>query len=66
MSYVLVFGTRSATAEKVERALINEERLRKALEHIESVCVAGLTHDEALNTVTWARERAKEALEQEV
>lgn len=34
MSHVMVFGTRSATVEEVERALINQERLRAALEDI--------------------------------
>ena len=33
-SHVMVFGSRSATVEEVERALINEERLRAALEDI--------------------------------
>lgn len=65
MSYVLVFGTRSATAEEVERALINEERLREALEDIRvetTEDIAGLPRDEALNVITWVRERAEEAL----
>ena len=39
---------------------------RSALKHIESVCVAGLTHEEAQNTITWVRECAREALETEV
>lgn len=72
MSHVMVFGTRSATVEEVERALINQERLRAALKHIEgmcvfeNICVTELTRKEALNTITWIRERAREALEQEV
>lgn len=69
MSHVMVFGTRSATVEEVERVLINEERLREALEDIRvetTEDIAGLPRDEALNVITWVRERAEEALKKEV
>ena len=51
------------------------ERVRKleeALKHIEgmcvfeNICITELTRKEALNTITWIRERAEEALKQEV
>lgn len=69
MKTVYVFGKRSATVEEVERALISQERLREALEDIRietTEDIAGLPRDEALNVITWVRERAEEALKQEV
>ena len=51
---------------KVEELYVTILNLRGALKHIESVCVAGLTHEEAQNTITWVRECAREALETEV
>ncbi len=54
---------------EVER---REKKLEEALKHIEgmcvfeNICITELTRKEALNTITWIRERAREALEQEV
>lgn len=49
-----------------ERWRAESRVFRSALKHIESVCVAGLTPDEAQNTITWIRECAREALKTEV
>lgn len=54
------------------KSLRREKKLEEALKHIEgmcvfeNICVTELTRKEALNTITWIRERAREALEQEV
>lgn len=53
------------------KSLRREKKLEEALKHIEgmcvfeNICVTELTRKEALNTITWIRERAREALEQE-
>jgi pentatricopeptide repeat protein len=54
------------------RALRREKKLEEALKHIEgmcvfeNICITELTRKEALNTITWIRERAEAALKQEV
>lgn len=51
------------------KALENEKRLREALEYIRvetTEDIAGISLDEALNIITYVRERAKDALKQEV
>lgn len=53
------------------KSLRREKNLEEALKHIEgmcvfeNICITELTRKEALNTITWIRERAREALEQE-
>lgn len=48
------------------------ERNKKLEEALEEICnettedIAGLPRDEALNVITWIRERAEAALKQEV
>jgi hypothetical protein len=60
---------RESAMNEVER---REKKLEEALKHIEgmcvfeNICITELTRKEALNTITWIRERAREALEQEV
>ena len=51
------------------KALERNKKLERALEDIRietTEDIAGLPRDEALNVITWIRERAKEALKQEV
>jgi hypothetical protein len=51
------------------KALKRNKKLEEALEDIRietTEDIAGLPRDEALNVITWIRERAREALEQEV
>ena len=51
------------------KALERNKKLEEALEDIRietTEDIAGLPRDEALNVITWIRERAKEALKQEV
>lgn len=50
------------------RALRREKKLEEALKEIRiqtTEDIAGLPRDEALDVITWVRERAREALEQE-
>lgn len=51
------------------KALERNKKLEEALEDIRietTEDIAGLPRDEALNVITWIRERAEEALKQEV
>jgi pentatricopeptide repeat protein len=54
------------------KSLRREKKLEEALKHIEgmcvfeNICITELTRKEALNTITWIRERAEAALRQEV
>lgn len=51
------------------KALKRNKKLEEALEEIRietTEDIAGLPRDEALNVITWVRERAEEALKQEV
>ncbi len=56
-------------SEKVEQLYVTILNLREALREIKiqtTEDIAGLPRDEALNLITWVRERAEEALKQEV
>jgi hypothetical protein len=56
-------------SEKVEQLYVTILNLREALREIKiqtTEDIAGLPRDEALNVITWIRERAEAALKQEV
>jgi len=55
-------------SEKVEQLYVTILNLREALREIKietTEDIMGLTRDEALDVITWVRERAEEALKQE-
>ena len=56
-------------SEKVEQLYVTILNLREALREIKietTEDIMGLTRDEALDVITWVRERAEEVLKQEV